>query len=135
MLEGDSELFSKATRKTPEVMMKEGGFFIMGRSIPENPRAFYKPLYDWVLDRFPSTGNRFLLEFGFDYLNTASAKWIFLILRDLVGSGREFKLVWYYERGDEDMLDLGLMYSNLLGCPFAAIEVDEIPWLKKDYFE
>ncbi|MBE0676744.1 MAG: DUF1987 domain-containing protein [Bacteroidales bacterium] len=122
-------LYSRATRKTPEVFLQEGGFVIEGRSIPENPRAFYKPLYEWMLEMFAEAGGSPSVDFAFDYLNTASAKWVFIILRDLMATGKDFKIVWYYERGDDDMLDLGLIYKSLLGCQFVAIEVDEIPVL------
>lgn len=131
----NSEIYRRGTRKTPEVTIAAGHLRIEGRSIPENPGAFYKPMYEWFMERFAGTDHKPVLEFAFDYLNTASAKWIFLILRDLATSGIEYKLVWYYERGDEDMYDLGLMYKSLLVCQFAAIEVDEIQGYRKDYFE
>ena len=132
---GKTEIYCKGTRKTPEVVIEDGRFRIEGRSIPENPGIFYKPLYDWIIERFSETEGKPVIEFAFDYLNTASAKWVFLILRDIANTGREFKLVWYYEKGDEDMCELGMMYKSLLGCQFAAVEVDEIQGYMKDFFE
>jgi hypothetical protein len=120
-----------STRKTPAVKLSGGRFTIEGRSIPENPRAFYLPLHDWMLEKFGAVEGRPLIEFGFEYINTASAKWIFLILKELSSAGKEFQLVWYYEKGDEDMLELGLMLRNLIGCHFSAIEVDEIQNFRK----
>lgn len=67
-----------------------------------------------------------VLCFRFEYLNTASAKWVFLLLRDLTQSGLPYRLEWHYEKGDEDMLDLGIMLKTLLGCPFTSVEADEI---------
>jgi hypothetical protein len=128
---GQTNLFIRPTRKTPEVYFGEGRFLIEGRSIPENPGEFYRPIYDWFLSRLHSGEEKPLLEFAFDYINTASAKWIFLILRDLTVEGKSFKLMWYHEKGDDDMLELGEMMTNLLGCQFIAIEVDEIPGLRK----
>jgi hypothetical protein len=129
------ELFIRATRKTPEVRFTRDRFMIEGRSIPENPGVFYRPIYDWFLTSFKNDGEVPLLEFAFDYLNTASAKWIFLILRGLTTEGKRYKLIWYYETGDEDMLDLGEMFKNLLGCQFTAIEVDEIPGVNQNLAE
>jgi hypothetical protein len=129
---GQGEVFIRATRKTPEVRFSKDRILIEGRSIPENPGLFYKPLYDWFLTSFKKEGEIPLLEFAFDYLNTASAKWIFLILRGLTTEAKPYKLIWYYEKGDEDMLDLGEMFKNLLGCQFAAIEVDEIPGVNQN---
>lgn len=131
MSTGSPEFFSMPTRKTPAVQFSDGRFIIEGRSIPENPRSFYLPLQSWFIERFGSMEEKPVLEFGFEYLNTGSAKWIYLILRELAASGNEFRLVWYYEKGDEDMLDLGLMFRNLIGCHFSAIEVDEIQSFRK----
>jgi len=121
-----TDLFSNATRKTPSVYMEGSRFVVSGRSIPENPGAFYRPLYNWLTQRLPADSEPTVIEFGFEYLNTASAKWVYILLRDLIRAGRSFSLNWCYEKGDEDMLDLGIMLKNLLGCPFTSIEVDEI---------
>lgn len=106
--------------------MTGSGFAIEGRSIPENPGKFYWPVYEWISERFNSAGEKPLIEFGFDYINTGSVKWLYLILRELVASGREFRIAWYYEKGDDDMLELGMMYKSLIRCPFLAIEVDQM---------
>jgi len=125
------ELYKAATRKTPEVVFRGGDFLIEGRSIPENPREFYTPLYDWILEKVVASDEIPQLEFAFDYINTASAKWIFLMLRDLTIAGKKYKVVWRYEKGDEDMLELGMMFHTLLAFPITTIEVDEIPGFRK----
>ncbi len=131
MITASPEFFSMPTRKTPAVQFVDGRFIIEGRSIPENPRSFYLPLQSWFIERFEAVEGRPVIEFGFEYINTGSAKWVFLILRELSSAGKEFQLVWYYEKGDEDMLELGLMLRNLIGCHFSAIEVDEIQNFRK----
>jgi hypothetical protein len=80
-----------------------------------------------MLSLLGGTSETTTLKFALDYLNTASAKWLFIILRDLLANGNNIRVDWYYERGDEDMLDLGLIYRSLLNCQFETIEVDEIP--------
>jgi hypothetical protein len=121
------EVYTGATRKTPRVFLRGGHFIIEGRSIPENPREFYLPMYDWILEKSESIVGEIVLEFAFDYLNTASAKWIFLLLRDLTVSRRKYRLIWRYEKGDDDMRDLAIMYHSVLCIPVNTIEVGEIP--------
>jgi hypothetical protein len=121
------ELYREAKRKTPKVVFRGDRFIIEGRSIPENPRDFYLPLYDWILEKSESAGELMMLEFAFDYLNSASAKWIFLILRDLTVKGKKFRVIWSYEKGDDDMRGLAVMYQSLLSFPLTTIEVASIP--------
>ena len=121
------ELFREATRKTPKVVFRNESLIIEGRSIPENPRDFFLPLYDWILEKSKSADGELFLEFAFDYINTASAKWIFLILRDLTVAGIKFRVIWSYEKGDDDMHDLAMMYHSLLFFPVSTREVGEIP--------
>ena len=35
-------------------------------------------------------------------------------------------VTWYYERGDEDMCELGFILRSLVECPFVVVEVDEM---------
>jgi hypothetical protein len=35
-------------------------------------------------------------------------------------------VTWYYERGDEDMCELGFILRSLVECPFIVVEVDEM---------
>ena len=36
------------------------------------------------------------------------------------------RIMWYYEKGDEDMCELGFILSSLVGCPFTIAEVAEL---------
>ncbi len=121
------EIYIRATRSTPGVVFSDGRFLICGRSIPEKPAAFYRLLYDWMLVRVKRAEGTPVIELGFEYINSASAKWVFLILRDLAFAGISYRVIWYYETGDDDMLELGYMFKTLLCCPLATVEVDNIP--------
>jgi hypothetical protein len=69
------------------------------------------------------------MEFGFEYVNSSSAKWIYTLLRQISGLTEIVsmtKLAWYYERGDEDMYELGLILRSLVECSFDIVEVNEM---------
>ncbi len=66
---------------------------------------------------------------GFEYINTSSTKWIFVLLKELAGIPELHRIVsitWYYEQGDDDMLDLGYILRSLIECPFTLQEVEEM---------
>lgn len=120
---------SNPTRRTPWIILEPGMIFIMGRSIPENPNDFYRPVYEWVSKYTKDNQGITRIELGFEYINTSSIKWIFNILRqlsemkDLV---KNASVNWYFEHGDEDMSELGFILRSLVECPFVVVEVDEM---------
>jgi hypothetical protein len=117
------------TKRTPWIILETGRIFIMGRSIPENPGEFYRPVHEWVSKYSQSYVEKTKIEFGFEYINTSSTKWIYNIIKelaeikDIVRTGR---VTWYYEQGDEDMCELGFILRSLVDCPFVLVEVDEM---------
>ena len=101
----------------------------MGRSIPENPNDFYKPVQEWVSMYAQNYGEKSKIELGFEYINTSSIKWIFTILKELSEMKEIVKnasVTWYFEHGDEDMCELGFILRSLVECPFVVVEVDEM---------
>jgi len=122
------------TRRTPWVVLEPGRIMILGRSIIENPGEFYRPVYERINKYILHRGKKTKIEFGFEYINTSSTKWIyaiFLKLSEIRDLAENVKIVWYYEQGDEDMCDLGYIFKSLVDCPFFVVEVDGIN--KKSY--
>lgn len=118
-------LIIKPTADTPHVIFENSGeIFMRGRSLPENPNAFYQPLLNWVSKcDIPSVTFNFQLE----YFNTASSKLVFELLKALKGNSNITNLLvkWHYEEGDDDSFETGQQYNNLLKIPFEFIEVAE----------
>jgi hypothetical protein len=120
---------SDPSKRTPWISMEPGRIFIMGRSIPENPGEFYRPIHKWVSEYSGSHSDRSRIDLGFEYINTSSTKWIFNILKELSVMKEveeNIKIAWYYEQGDEDMCELGFILRSLIECPFILVEVEEM---------
>ena len=118
---------SDPSGRTPWINMEPGRIFIMGRSIPENPGQFYRPVHKWVSDYSVSHIDKSQVDLGFEYINTSSTKWIFNILKELSQMKdieENLKIAWYYEHGDEDMCELGFILRTLIECPFSLVEVE-----------
>jgi len=117
------------TKRTPWIILGTGRIFIMGRSIPENPNDFYRPVQEWISSFVKNTTDKSKIDLGFEYINTSSIKWIFTILRELSEMKNiveNASVTWYYEHGDEDMCELGFILRSLVECPFVVVEVDEM---------
>jgi hypothetical protein len=119
----------KPTKRAPWILLEPGKIFIMGRSIPENPGEFYRPVHEWVSEYVNNYSGITKIILGFEYINTSSTKWVFTILRtisEMESHGADAKVIWYYEQGDEDMSELGFILRSLVECPFILVEVDEM---------
>ena len=107
----------------------------MGRSIPENPTEFYRPVYDWISNFAKDNTQVTSIALGFEYINTSSTKWIFTILKELSemkNLADYAKVTWYYETGDDDMSELGFILRSYVDCPFLLVEVNQ---LNKDRYD
>jgi hypothetical protein len=117
------------TKVTPEVLFLEGHLEIRGRSISENSTDFYRPLEEWVASYVEQTELRTRVIFSFEFINTASTKWVYAIVKRLALYRNVHDLVsieWYYDKGDEDQYELGQIIHSFIDCPFIFYETEQI---------
>jgi hypothetical protein len=107
------------TDETPEILMDKGkGIFrISGRSLPEDSVEFYRPLLEWIEHYGNKPNATTPFEFKLDYVNTASSKLVQDVMQALeIIPGT--KILWYCQKGDEDMESMGQEYSEQISVPF-----------------
>ena len=118
----------ESTKKTPNVLLDPSGRIrIGGRSIPEDASKFYDNILNWVLDYCHTPSDSTVVDIELEYFNSGSAKFVMQILRELselLAEGRELKVNWYYEEGDDDILERGEYYSSILDLEINFIETD-----------
>lgn len=119
-----------ATPKTPEIKFefKSGSFEMTGRSIPENSIEFYEPLLDWVNEYVQNPQDQTVLSIKLEYFNTSSSKCLVEILRKLEKihqDGHPVEVAWYYEEEDEDMLESGEDFKEIIKVPFTMIVLED----------
>jgi hypothetical protein len=127
-------LHIKATNSSPEIFLspQKNSFFIRGKSSPEDVRALYYPVIEWIkifIDDILegeykdfNSGNPFKLQIDLSYFNSSSAKFLYDILQELkrlFSSGIPVVVEWFYEEGDTDMLEAGNDISLLAGFDFS----------------
>jgi hypothetical protein len=103
-----------ATSTTPSVYYgMDGKLKIKGRSLPEDVTAFYNPLVDWA---GKLAVDSLTVDVDLVYMNSASSKKLLALLKALDTNKRvsELYINWFYEEGDEDGLENGQIYEELL---------------------
>ncbi|HEY5469671.1 MAG TPA: DUF1987 domain-containing protein [Bacteroidales bacterium] len=130
------KLYISPTKTTPEILLspEENIFFIRGISSPEDVRAMYYPVIDWIkifVDDILEDGKSSYspdspLKFQVDlsYFNSSSAKFLFDIFSDLkrlIPSGIHVIVEWFYAEGDSDLKDAGKEIALLAGLELTYI--------------
>lgn len=113
------------TAKTPTITLSPEGLLVLeGRSIPENSIDFYKPVVDWLTAYAEAPGARTVLQVKLEYFNTSSSKCILDLFKKMIAvaeAGSDTKIQWYYDAEDEDMLEAGEDYREIVRVPFELV--------------
>ncbi|MGZ6520046.1 MAG: DUF1987 domain-containing protein [Bacteroidia bacterium] len=100
-------------------------FTITGRSLPEDVTEFYKPVFEWLREFSENATVSTVFKFKLEYFNTASSKIILDILMKLedIHSQKNdvVSVEWFYSESDDDMLEAGEEYKELVEVPFNLI--------------
>jgi len=105
-----------------------GQLIIQGKSIPENTLEFYRPLFNWVdgYGQYPS--QQTTMDINLEFFNTSSSKCILTVLKGLEKikkQGYEVTVNWYHSEEDEEMLEAGKDFAEVLNLGFTFIKVRE----------
>ena len=107
-------LFIEPTAKTPLIDFSlSGKLVIAGSAFPENAKDFFDPVIDWVKEL---QSEQISLDLILEYMNTASAKKILELLKNLESNMKIQNLTvnWYYDKEDEDSLEAGQILAETL---------------------
>jgi hypothetical protein len=131
------KFYISPTPSTPEINFspEENIFLIRGTSSPEDVRAMYYPVIEWVktfideiiegkLNKY-SPENPIRLKVDLAYFNSSSAKFfydIFYSMKRLPPSGVPVVVEWLYDKEDIDLKEAGSDISLLVGMEFTYIQ-------------
>jgi hypothetical protein len=122
------ELRIAPTKNTPEVFLSpEGIIRIKGRSIHENVTDFFEPIEDWISSYITFPADITSVDMNLEYFNSASAKVIIHILQKITYvtlKHKKFIFNWYYEDGDDDILERGEYFASVLDVRFNFIKLN-----------
>jgi hypothetical protein len=118
----------EGTKKTPEVTLDPSGKIRMsGRSIPEDASKFYEDVLAWVMEYCTAPMETTKVDIELEYFNSGSAKYVMQILRELSElqqNNKDLIVNWYYEEGDDDILERGEYYASILNIDINFIEIE-----------
>jgi len=119
-------LYLPPAEDTPEVLLEPRSKIqkISGRSYTENTEMFYIPIINWIEDYCALPDSEVNLHFKYVYLNTSTVKiliHLFTKLEDFVLKGVPVQIFWYYSFDDDDLLQTGKEFSEIVNLPFIYI--------------
>ena len=122
------EYILDATEITPEIHLKNGLVEIRGRSISEDPHKVFSSAHRWIADYVKEPASQTEVNIQIEYSDTGSTNNIYKILTKLVKCRNsnykiEMAFNWIYERGDEEIIDLGKFMESKLNVMFNYIEI------------
>ena len=122
------DLVIEKSYSTPLVTFnsKTGMLVIEGRSIPENPTAFYNSLEDWLTEYFKAPQAYTKIDLKLDYINSGSSKSLLSLLklaRNYFEKGAKGEVNWYFDEDDESIRDLGKHFRTILKMSFNLVEI------------
>jgi hypothetical protein len=109
----------RPTRTTPYVNLdsKSGVYMVAGRSIPIDAELFYRPVINWLDQLCASPPESLSFTFRLEFFNIASSKRILFILyklSEIQSKGCEVTVQWMYEKQDDDTLEIGQDYAQMI---------------------
>lgn len=122
------KLFIKETLNSPKVLFdpSKKRYEISGKSFPENSKTFYQPVFDWLgeLASEAEKAEQIILALSFEYISSSSVitlKQLLSKIKTLVSKGQDIQLLWYYDKGDPDIREIGEEYKKLTGLEIQLV--------------
>ena len=107
-------IYYKSTNQVPKIDFNcNGNLLLEGRSYPENVNIIFNPLIEWTKSL---KAENVTFNINLEYINSASSKKMIELLKclDSNDSIKKLSINWYYEEGDDDSLETGQIYEELL---------------------
>jgi len=123
------KLIIEQTTNSPKVNFdpEKNIFEISGESRPPDVAGFYTEILNWFddyssyLSRPQAEKEPVVFNFDFEYFNSSSAKYILDFCKQIAAvrsKGKDVGVRWNYEKGDNDMFEVGKEMSRIAKVPF-----------------
>ena len=98
-----------------------GKIEMSGRSVPENPLEFFNPLTSWLETYHKEVAQPLSFDVKLEYFNTSSSKCLLDVFKKILlmhRAGIQTEITWWCEEFDDDMVEAGEDYKEMLNMPF-----------------
>jgi hypothetical protein len=116
-----------STKNTPEIILDPEGIIILrGRSMNGNINEMAGEIDQWIDKYIVNPAEVTYVDFCLEYFIRANSKVIISLIRKIDSLrliNKKYVINWFYEEGDEDILEKGEFLSEELDIPFNFIEI------------
>lgn len=123
------ELKILQTKCTPKINLNPDGMIkIRGRLMVDDVTEFSKQIEEWIDKYICNPADLTCVDFYMDYLPTSTLRFYISILSKITSiqlQNKKYIINWYYDEGDEDILEKGENISSILNIPFNFIEISD----------
>ncbi len=111
------------TSQYPHIILDKdsGKFEFSGNSLPEDAKAFFDPIIQWIENYSQTPNPETVVRFKMVYYNTPSSKLLFQVLKrfeKIAAMGNKVSIVWAYNEDDIDIKDAGRDLAEHIKVPF-----------------
>ena len=129
--------YIRPSKVTPSIYFSpnKGILDLRGKSSPENPLNFYNHIFDTVDKIAGSEIDLMTANMAFEYFNTSSSKCLYMLFKkldELHQAGKKVAINWFYEEGDEDMMEAGEDMNSFFTFDLNFKEIPEIKVLGEE---
>jgi hypothetical protein len=118
-----------STKSTPEVVLDPDGVIIIrGRSMNPNVADFASRIEDWIDKYLSDPADLTSVDLYLEYINTNNFKFYISLLgkiESLKLKNKKYIFNWYYDEGDNDILEKGEYISAAVEVPFNFIMISD----------
>ena len=121
------KFFIKETLNSPKILFDPAKkrYEITGKSFPENSKIFFQPVFDWFNELSENDkSEEIILTLNFEYISSSSVitlKQLLSKIKTLITKGWNIGVLWYYEKSDPDIKEIGEEYKKLIGLDIKMI--------------
>ena len=121
----------KKTNITPKVEFDplNNTLTFEGKLLCDNTPEFFEPINNWLKEYELEAPDNTALNFGLEYLNTSSSKYLLNMLKrfeKLNKRGKKVQVNWNYEADDDDIKEAGEDFDMMVDVPFKFKPVDHL---------
>ena len=118
-----------STKYTPEIRLNPDGIIqITGRSMNGKVTEFTEQIETWIDEYITNPPEMTRVDFNLEYFDEINLKIYYSLLKkieSIKSRNKKYIINWYYEEGDEDILEKGEKISIILDIPFNFIMIGD----------
>jgi hypothetical protein len=115
------------TKDVPEIILNPDGMIkIGGRSRIADTNEFFKQIEVWIDEYICNPADITCVDFHLEYISTNNQKFYITLINKIKPiklKNKKYIINWYYDEGDEDILEKGEFISSVVEIHFNFIMI------------